>query len=255
MRRLLADSKKEKPEDKNENRCDDIKRLLERKKSTLATVSGTISAKQILVDLLLKKIEEKKEELEDEIKEEVIDKTAGEEGGKVIRTMQETKDAYDELVEKSEQAKRAIEYFSDRRKLLEQEVSKIESAYELCMAGDSVASIASRLGEGVPVFSAASPEKLYRYTSQGEGVFSIGKRFPPKYLAEEADAARKWLPCPELPEGEYQYFFTEKGKEEYEKTLLPVHKKYLSDIQCEEAGSPESSRVAYEDEWQTIVRT
>lgn len=246
MRRLLADSQKEKTEEKNKNRCDDIKRLLERKKSTLAAVSGTISAKQILVDLLLKKIEEKKEE--------VIDKAVGEEGGKVIRIVQEAKDAYDELVEKIEQAKRAIEYFSDRRKLLEQEVSKIESAYQLCMAGDSVASVALRLGEGIPVFSVASPEKLYRYASQGEGVFSIGKRLLPKYLAEEADEAWKWLPYPELPEGEYQYFFTEKGKEKYEKTLLLVHKKYLSDIRCEEAGSPGSSRVAYEDEWQTIVR-
>jgi len=34
---------------------------------------------------------------------------------------------------------------------------------------------------------------IYRYTSDGEGVFSAGKRLLPKNLVEEVIEAKKWL--------------------------------------------------------------
>ena len=68
---------------------------------------------------------------------------------------------------------------------------------------------------------------IYRYTSDGEGVFSAGKRLLPKNLVEEVIEAKKWLIKPKLPEGNYRFYLTEKGKEKYEETLLLSHKKYL----------------------------
>jgi hypothetical protein len=95
--------------------------------------------------------------------------------------------------------------------------------------------------------------KLYRYTSQGEGIYSIGKRLLPENLIEEAWNARKWLPKPVLPEGEYTFYLTEKGKQEYEKTLLKVHQKYLSDIKLEEIDVANLKDTVYEDEWQVVI--
>ena len=99
---------------------------------------------------------------------------------------------------------------------------------------------------------------LYRYTSNGEGVFTIGKRLLPAELAGEALQARSWLPKPDLPAGnEYRFYMTEKGKEKYEQTLLLVHKKYLTDIKVE-ASSFEAVKkigeVIYKDEWQVVVK-
>ena len=54
--------------------------------------------------------------------------------------------------------------------------------------------------------------QLYRYTSNGEGVFSAGKRLLPENLVDEAWEARKWMPKPKLPEGEYRFLLTPKGK-------------------------------------------
>lgn len=254
MVRMLSRSKSNEKTDKNEdkgNRCDQIKQLLERKKSTLEIISGTISTKQVLVDFLVKKIEAKEEELKDEIKEEIIDKAAGEKGGKIIRSVKEAKEIYDELVEKLEQVKLALEYFMNRRKQLREDVEKIESAYHTCLLGNSVFAGASRLGAGLELFEASLHQKLYRHTSDKKDVFG---KIPPEDFRKEAEEAGKWLLCPELPPGEYRFFLTEKGKEEYEKTLLPVHKKYLSDISCDETDSSKLDTVAYEDEWQVVVK-
>lgn len=95
---------------------------------------------------------------------------------------------------------------------------------------------------------------LYRYTTNGEGVWSAGKRLLPENLVEEAFEQRKWMPKPTLPGGEYIFYLTEKGKEQYEKTLLNVHKKYLTNIQCEDVGEFDESRAVYQDEWQVVVR-
>jgi hypothetical protein len=94
--------------------------------------------------------------------------------------------------------------------------------------------------------------KLYRYTSNGEGIFTIGKRELPESLVDEAYENRKWLPKPNLPEGEYRFYLTLKGKEKYEETLLNVHKKYLSNIKLEEY-IPTDEKIAYEDEWQVVL--
>ena len=97
-------------------------------------------------------------------------------------------------------------------------------------------------------------KKLYRYTSNKEGVYLIGKRLLPTHLVEEVNEARKWLLKPQLPEGEYRFFLTENGKEKYESTLLPVHQKYLTNIECQEVDPAKIGVIIYEDEWQVVVK-
>lgn len=99
--------------------------------------------------------------------------------------------------------------------------------------------------------------QLYRYTADGEGIFSAGKRLLPEDLVDEAWKARKWLPKPNLPsDGNYRFYLTPKGKKQYEKTLLQVHKKYLKDIKLEEVTVEVVKKfgsIIYEDEWQVVV--
>ena len=95
--------------------------------------------------------------------------------------------------------------------------------------------------------------KLYRYTSNKEGIWAAGKRLLPQDLVDEAWEARKWMPKPELPEGEYHFYLTKQGKEKYEQTLLHVHKKYLTNIEHEEVGASTIGKPVYQDEWQVIV--
>lgn len=97
-------------------------------------------------------------------------------------------------------------------------------------------------------------QKLYRYTSNGEGIWSAGKRLLPTDLIDEAFEQRKWMPRPELPNGNYRFLLTEKGKEQYKKTLLKVHKKYLPNIKCEEINHSDIDAIVYEDEWQVVVK-
>lgn len=95
-------------------------------------------------------------------------------------------------------------------------------------------------------------EIVYRYTSAGEGVFSIGKRLIPNNLLAEVIEAKKWIPKPNLPEGKYCFYLTEKGCERYEKTLLNSHKKYLKDIHKETKKISELKKIVYRDEWQVV---
>ena len=95
---------------------------------------------------------------------------------------------------------------------------------------------------------------LYRYTSKGEGIWAAGKRLLPEDLIEEAWEQRKWMPKPQLPQGEYCFCLTEQGKQKYEETLLKVHKKYLSDIVCHEVAQINIGEIVYEDEWQVVTQ-
>ncbi len=102
-------------------------------------------------------------------------------------------------------------------------------------------------------------DHLYRYTADGEGIFSAGKRLLPEELVEEAREARAWLTKPDLaPSDGYRFYMTAKGKEQYEKTLLHVHRKYLKNIKVEEL-SMETVRATgptvYEDEYQVVIMT
>jgi hypothetical protein len=97
-------------------------------------------------------------------------------------------------------------------------------------------------------------KKLYRYTSQGEGVWSAGKRLLPEHLAAAALEQRKWMPKPVLPDGDYVFYLTTKGKEQYEKTLLTIHSQYLPHILCQEIDSRTIGSIVYEDEWQIVVK-
>jgi len=96
-------------------------------------------------------------------------------------------------------------------------------------------------------------KSLYRYTSNNEGIWSAGKRLLPEDLIDEANENRKWLLKPQLPAGDYRFYLTEKGKEQYEKTLLKTHKKYLPKIKIEEINPLTIGKIVYEDEWQVVV--
>jgi len=98
------------------------------------------------------------------------------------------------------------------------------------------------------------PKKLYRYSSNGEGIFSAGKRLLPSNLVQEADEARKWLPKPQLPPGEYSFYWTEDGCQKYEQTLLLVHKKYLTNRIKEEIDPSTLMSFFYEDPWQVVIK-
>ena len=96
--------------------------------------------------------------------------------------------------------------------------------------------------------------KLFRYSSQSEGIFSVGKRLLPDSLTEEAWQARKWLPKPKLGESQYTFFLTLLGKQKYETTLLLVHQKYLTEIKCEEIIPDNIGTIMYQDEYQVVTR-
>ena len=76
----------------------------------------------------------------------------------------------------------------------------------------------------------------------------------PPELVDEAWKQRKWMPKPELPEGDYRFYLTEKGREQYEKTLLNTHKKYLPNIKSEEVDAAKIGEVVYEDDWQVVAK-
>ena len=96
-------------------------------------------------------------------------------------------------------------------------------------------------------------KKLYRYTADGEGIWSAGKRLLPESLVDEAWETRKWMPKPQLPEGDYRFYLTEKGKEKYDNTLLKTHQKYLSNIKSEEIDPSTIEKAVYEDGLQVVV--
>lgn len=95
-------------------------------------------------------------------------------------------------------------------------------------------------------------EKLYRYTSKGEGIFSAGKRLLPENLVEEVLEFKKWLIKPNLPNGNYRFYLTEKGKKIYEDTLLKCHRKYLENIKCYSINKAKVKNIVYEDDYQVV---
>lgn len=249
MYRLLRDTKSKKPKDSQDGRCDDIKKLLERKRSTLAAVSETLALKEALIEFLSKKIEEKKEEMLEKTRHEVIDATVGEDAGEIIQRAEEVKKEYDTFVENIERAKAAVLYFKERRRRLHDEIVSIEPAYHTCVLGSAIFEGSSRLGRGLEIFEMSLQQKLYRYTAQKKDLLS------PEVLSGKQEAlAKEWLLRPKLPEGEYQFFLTEKGKGEYERNLLPLQKKDFSDISCEEKELSEIDGIVYEDEWCIVAK-
>jgi len=76
----------------------------------------------------------------------------------------------------------------------------------------------------------------------------------PKELTDEVLENKKWLVKPELTEGVYLFYLTEKGREEYEKKLLNSHKKYLTDIKLETHEKENLKKIVYEDEYQIVEK-
>ncbi len=103
-------------EKKNED-CAPLKSQLEQKKSERDVAISELSAQQIAVDFLKKKIEE--------TAKDAIMKAAGE-------GAREAKALYDDVQEKYEQAKTALEFLKKKQTMLTEEAHQLESAYVLC---------------------------------------------------------------------------------------------------------------------------
>jgi hypothetical protein len=99
-------------------------------------------------------------------------------------------------------------------------------------------------------------DHLTRYTHGGKGTWAAAKELMPSVASDIVDAvnrARAHFKKPELPEGEYRSYFTPKGDELYQKTLLPLHEQMLGEGIEKETAEPEAGDVpAYEDEHQKI---
>jgi hypothetical protein len=97
--------------------------------------------------------------------------------------------------------------------------------------------------------------KLYRYTSEGEGIFNKERESLPDSMIDEGHKARAWLPKPDLDVENFSFYLKEKGNNEYKKKLLPFHQKFLKDIECEELEiDVQVDDVVYQDEWQIALK-
>jgi 8-oxo-dGTP pyrophosphatase MutT (NUDIX family) len=100
-------------------------------------------------------------------------------------------------------------------------------------------------------FGEKQGELLTRYESGGRGTWDVGKEEMPEELLQKILESKAWLKRPELPEGEYTSYFTPSGAEKYEKTLLPIHRKYLAEIDKKQQERSDTE-PAYEDEHQVL---
>lgn len=102
---------------------------------------------------------------------------------------------------------------------------------------------------------------LYRYTTNGEGTFSAGRRLldtqTPDFIAKVLAIVAKnkdWLVLPELEYDNLEFYWTESGKKKYEEGFLPSHSEYLPNIQLEIIKYDElKGKVVYEDEYQVGI--
>lgn len=105
-------------------------------------------------------------------------------------------------------------------------------------------------------------ELLYRYTSNGEGTFSAGRRLldeqPKEFIDRMVQVVKdnkQWLVLSRIEHDNLEFFWTEKGKEEYEKTFLPMHREYLPNIEITEVKREELlGEIVYEDEHQIGIK-
>lgn len=95
-------------------------------------------------------------------------------------------------------------------------------------------------------------EKLYRYTTKGEGTFVAGRRLLTDELRAEIKECGFYLKTPKLKEGRYRFWMKEKTMDLYEHTLLPIHKKYLLNIKKEVTTRNKLSTIIFEDEYQVV---
>lgn len=93
---------------------------------------------------------------------------------------------------------------------------------------------------------------VYRYTTNGEGVWLAGKRLLPNELIKEVNKNRSWLSKPQLPNENYTFWLTKLGKEKYEETLFKTHQKYLTNIKLEEKLYESLGKIIYQDEYQIV---
>lgn len=95
-------------------------------------------------------------------------------------------------------------------------------------------------------------DTLYRYTTDGKGVFRAGKEQMPEELIEEILEAKKWLANPGASHEGSTSYFTPEGAKKYEETLMPLHKKYLKNIVKEEILRTKLGDAIYKDEHQVL---
>ena len=96
-------------------------------------------------------------------------------------------------------------------------------------------------------------EYVYRYTSEGRGIFMAEDELEPPELEPEINRAKAWLPAPKL-DCECEFYMTEKGREIYEQTLRPLHEKFMPEISVEAVPRSELEEIVYEDEFQVAEK-
>jgi hypothetical protein len=104
-------------------------------------------------------------------------------------------------------------------------------------------------------------KNLYRYTTNGEGTFSAGRRLIDSLSADlKAEVLsvvaknKSWLTLPALSMDNLEFYWTELGRQKYEESFLVVHQKYLPNIQFivttyEQLSGP----IVYEDIYQVGI--
>lgn len=88
---------------------------------------------------------------------------------------------------------------------------------------------------------------VFRYTSEGQSVLWRGRIEVPHSMTELADHLDDWIPY--IMSRDVVVYFTYAGKQKYDRTLLPLHKKYLPNIKLETIDSKKLGEIAYQDEY------
>lgn len=103
--------------------------------------------------------------------------------------------------------------------------------------------------------------KLYRYTTNGEGTFSAGRRFldtqPKDFIEKMLEVVKRnksWLRLPELPIDNLEFYWTEEGKLKYDAEFLLMHKRYLPNIKLDKVSYDAlPGDIVYEDKHQVGI--
>ena len=127
------------------------------------------------------------------------------------------------------------------------------------------AKMAKEEGNAIPVnqrqsiFKAPAPEKYYRVTYAGIGVYEALKQnmsVSEWHQFKNSEAAR-WLPLPKLAyKAEYLSYFTERGFSEFITTTKPYMMKYLDETKLNVSTYPVATskfKIMYQDEYQIVT--
>ncbi len=132
---------------KNKNDpCGKIKIKLDAKEAKLSALKSGFSLKEIILNEFERKLEKEKNDIIKDLLNKGIDKILEfDESGKIKNTVdlaEEIKKRYDDLVDKYNKTKKAIEFLKQGKDKLEKEVKILKSSYGECIASRGIVSAA-----------------------------------------------------------------------------------------------------------------